>query len=109
MGMGKVNVYSEDGKIVARVQVNTNLDFYDGNNWTSGSTGDHKGLTKLKDGRFVLIHTTQWQGERDYAEIISEKDAIIEILESGNDELLEQFGLQEKAQQMLIPEEETEE
>lgn len=86
--MAKVNVY-EFGEVVARVEYNSNLDFWDGRNWTCGSTGRHKGLTKLKDGRYVLIYGTQWQGERDYAEIITTEEALQEVLQSGNDELLE--------------------
>jgi len=83
-----VNVYEHD-RVVARVKYNACLDYWDGSNWTCGSTGRHKGLTRLKDGRYVLIHGTQWQGERDWAEIISPEQALQEILKSGNVELLE--------------------
>ena len=82
--MSKVPVYDECGNVVARVEYNQNLDYWNGSNWTCGSTGHHRGLTKLKDGRFVLIHGTQWQGERDYADIISERRAIELILESDD-------------------------
>jgi hypothetical protein len=85
-----VNVYDENGRVIAMVEANNNLDWWDGSNWTCGSTGRHKGLTRLADGRYVLIHTTQWQGERDYAEIISEKQALQEILEADAVELLEE-------------------
>ena len=85
-----VNVYDENGRVIAMVKANNNLDWWDGSNWTCGSTGRHKGLTRLSDGRYVLIHTTQWQGERDYAEIISEKQALQEILEADAVELLEE-------------------
>ena len=85
-----VKVYDENGKVIAMVEANNNLDWWDGSNWTCGSTGRHKGLTRLSDGRYVLIHTTQWQGERDYAEIISEKQALQEILEADAVELLEE-------------------
>lgn len=85
-----VNVYDENGRVIAMVEANNNLDRWDGSNWTCGSTGRHKGLTRLSDGRYVLIHTTQWQGERDYAEIISEKQALQEILEADAVELLEE-------------------
>ena len=83
-----IRVYNESGDVVAQVEYNSNLDFWDGSNWTCGSPGRHKGITKLKDGRYVLIHGTQWQGERDYAEVISSEQALQEILRSGNDELL---------------------
>lgn len=83
----KVNVY-QNGTIVARVAYNDNLDYWDGHNRTCGSVGRHKGLTKLRDGRYVLIHGTQWQGEKDWAEIITAEEALQEILKSGNLELL---------------------
>lgn len=52
----RVNVLDENGQVVGRVRYNNNLDWWDGNNWTCGAVGKHKGLTKLKDGRYVLIH-----------------------------------------------------
>lgn len=84
-----VNVY-EDGKVIARVKYTDNLDIWDGHNWCRG-TGRHLGLTRLKDGRFVLVHGTQWEGERPYAEIISEDQALQEILKADNDELLAKY------------------
>ena len=86
----KVNVY-EDAEVIARVEYNNNLDFWDGHNWTCGSTGLHKGLTKLKDGRFVVIHGTQWQGQSDHAEIISADEAAQEILRAEKDDLFEKY------------------
>lgn len=84
----RVKVY-DDGEVVGRVRYNNDLDYWDGRNNTCGSTGRHKGITKLKDGRFVLIHGTQWQGESDSAEVITDQQALQEILKSGNDNLLE--------------------
>ena len=101
--MKKVNVF-EDGQVVARVEYNDNLDYWDGRNYTSGSTGRHKGLAQLQDGRFVLIHGTQWQGERDWAEIITREEATMEILKSENDHLISHFGLEDDYNEMLIPE-----
>lgn len=86
-----IPVTDESGGIVAQVKYTANLDYWDGRNWTCGSTGRHKGLTKLKDGRFVLIHGTQWQNERDTAEIISPEQAVQEILAAGADELFGEF------------------
>jgi len=84
----RVNVY--DGyDVVARVRYNANLDYWDGRNWTSGSTGRHKGVTKLKNGKYVIIHGTQWQGESDHAEIVTPDQALQEILHSGNVDLLD--------------------
>ena len=84
--MGKVAVYDGDD-IVARVEYTNNLDYWDGRNHSCGSVGRHKGLTRLRNGQYVLIRGTQWQGERDHAEIISPSEALQEILSSGNDEL----------------------
>lgn len=87
--MRMVNVY--DGyDVIARVQYNNNLDYWNGHDWTNGGVGRHKGLTRLKNGRYVLIHGTQWQGERDYAEIITANQALQEILHAGRLELLEE-------------------
>jgi hypothetical protein len=89
--MAKVNVY-EDGKVIARVQYNDNLDYWDGKNWTCGSIGRHLGLTRLrKSGQYVLIHGTDFQGEQDRAEIVTDEEAYRAIISSGNIELLEKF------------------
>jgi hypothetical protein len=89
--MAKVNVY-KDGKVIARVGYNSNLDYWDGKNWTCGSMGRHLGLTRLrKSGQYVLIHGTDFLGEQDRAEIISDEEAYQQILTSGNIELLEKF------------------
>ena len=107
----RVNVYKDEfmEEVVARVRYNQNLDFWDGRNFTCGSTGRHKGLTKLKDGRYVLIHGTQWQGEKDYAIVISAEQALQEILKSGNLDLLEtkKFReLKELYEKQMVAEEE---
>lgn len=89
----RVNVYSSEydtgGTVVARVRYNAILDYWDGRNWTNGGTGMHKGLTKLRDGRYVIIIGTQWQGQRDYAYVVDKEEALQEILRSGNMELLD--------------------
>jgi len=90
-----VNVYDEDGEIIAEVKYNSNLDYWDGRNMTSGSTGRHKGITRLKDGRYVLINGTQWQGEKDHAGIITPEMALQEILRSGNTGLLDEEKFKE--------------
>ena len=86
-----VPVY-DNGVCVARVQYNNALDFWNGSNWTSGSTGRHLGITRLKKTKqFVLIYGTQWQGERDYGEIVSDEEALQAILRSNNDALLKKY------------------
>lgn len=108
--MSKVNVYSESGEVVASVEYNSNLDFYDGSNYTCGSTGRHQGLTKLKDGRYVLIHGTEWEGERNTAEVVTADEALQAILSSDNDELLEESRFSElKAMSEDMTEEDDEE
>lgn len=89
--MSKVNVYEGLGGygIVARVERNDILDYWDGSNWTSGSTGHHLGITRLRDGRYVLIYGTQWQGERDSAEVVTDEEALQAILRSDHEELLD--------------------
>jgi hypothetical protein len=86
----RINVYEDEysNKIIARVRYNSNLDYWDGRNWSNGGVGLHKGLTKLKDGRYVLIYGTNWQGDKDCGTIISKEDALQEILKSQNFELL---------------------
>ena len=98
-----VNVY-EGYKVIARVRYSNNLDVWDGHNWSCGRVGHHKGITQLKDGRFVLIHGSDWQGEQDAGEIITAGQAVQEILEAGKDELLEKFGLEKIARESLIEE-----
>jgi putative transposon-encoded protein len=81
--MAKVPVYDE-GEVVARVEYNSNLDFWDGRNWTSGSTGRHLGYTRLKSGKFVLIHGTQWQGERASAEVVTPEEIVQAAARTGH-------------------------
>jgi hypothetical protein len=88
----RVNVYAnqyELNEVIARVRYNQNLDFWDGRNWQNEGTGRHKGITKLKDGRYVIIIGTDWQGERDYAYIVNAEDALQEILKAQRLELLD--------------------
>ncbi len=81
----------ENGEVVGEVEYNSNLDYWDGSNYTCGGAGRHKGLTQLSDGRYVLIHGSQWQGERNYAEVINEVRAVQEILKSGNIDLFDKY------------------
>ena len=93
----RVNVYAGEElreKILARVRYNSLLDYWDGGSFTNGGVGMHKGITRLKDGRYVIIISSQWQGSRDYGYIVPAEEALQEILESGNEHLLdnEKFG-----------------
>ena len=97
-----VNVY-KNGEIIADVNYNNNLDVWNGQNWQSGGPGKHKGLTRLEDGRFVLIHGSDWQGVEDYAEVITPEEALQEILKSSLD-LLDEFDLRDDYKQKLVKE-----
>lgn len=91
---GRIPVYDidEDGEqhAIARVRYNQRLDYWDGHNWGSGYPGCHLGITMLKDGRYVLIHGTQWQGARDYAEVVTDQEALDAIMRTDHQELLEE-------------------
>jgi len=82
--MSKVPVFDEEGKVVARVEYNDRLDFWDGRNMTCGSTGRHLGYTKLKSGSYVLIHGSQWQDERAHGEIVSAEELIQAAARNGH-------------------------
>lgn len=108
----RVNVYEGEERqeqVIARVRYNEDLDYWDGNNWTNGGTGMHKGITKLADGRYVIIIGSQWQGARDYGYVVSPEEALQEILKSGSEKLLEskKFAeLKEVYENSLVAEEE---
>ena len=87
--MSKVSVRNDNNEVVARVEFNRNLDHWDGRNWSCGATGRHLGLTRLRDGRYVLIHGTDWQGERDSAESVSADTALQAIMHAEQFELLD--------------------
>ncbi len=99
-----VNVFGDE-KVIGQVDYNDNLDHWDGNNHTCGSTGRHKGLTVLQSGQYVLIHGSQWEGEQNSAEVITAEQALREILVSGNEELFQDFPeLEELKEKILIAE-----
>lgn len=86
----RVNVYNEyRDQVIGRVRYNADLDYWDGRNFSNGGVGKHKGIARLKDGRYVIIYGTQWQGEKDYALVVDDNTALQEILKSGNEHLLE--------------------
>lgn len=111
--MSKVNVYANEvdrlypGTIIARVEYNNKLDYWDGHNWTNGGVGRHLGITRLRDGQYVLIYGTQHQGEQCYGLTVTDREALNEILRSGNEELLEKKKfepLKKLMKEALIPE-----
>lgn len=90
--MGQVRLFDDNGEAIGMVEYTANLDHWDGSNQTSGDTGRHLGIGRLKDGRFYVCHGTQWQGERDSANIIPEVDAKELCLRHNPDVYEEIFG-----------------
>lgn len=84
-----VNIYDNNGDVIGIVEYNNNLDVWNGQNYQNGGTGRHLGITRVSDGSYVLIYGTDWQGERDHAELISEKEAFQKIMKYSP-ELLEE-------------------
>lgn len=96
----RINVYacdSFDEKVIARVRMNRNLDYFDGRQYMNGGIGCHLGITRLKAGfyagRYVLIKTTDYKNEgiRDYGHLVSDERALQEILKSNNLRLLDMY------------------
>lgn len=80
----------EDGRVIGRVNESRNLDYWDGNNFTNGGVGRHLGLTVRRNGDYVFIYTSQWQGDQPWAEVVDEDEAIQAILRADAIELLEE-------------------
>lgn len=74
-----VNVYEND-ELIATVKYNHNLDIWNGSNYQNGGTGRHLGITRLMDGRYVLIYGSDWAGDTDTAIIIDERTAYEKIM-----------------------------
>ena len=112
-----VNVY-EDNEIIARVHYNEKLDVRDARgNWTApegpwpSGTGRHLGITMLKDGTYVLVYGSDWQGDKDYAETVSQDVALRAVLESESyfsekefEKLLKQLKLTERYNALMSKE-----
>ena len=86
--MERLPVLNDEGTVIAMVKYTENLDTWDGHNMSAGSMGVHLGITKLKNGIYVLIHGTNWAGQRDTAEIVPPSLALNLILKTGHEELL---------------------
>ncbi|MGP0689805.1 hypothetical protein ACW5UC_24985 [Priestia aryabhattai] len=86
----RVSVYEnlEKKEVISRVRYNASLDYWNGKENSNGGKGYHKGITKLKDGRYVIIYGSDWQGDKDYGIVVSAEEALEEILKSGNNALL---------------------
>jgi len=88
--MTTVNVWASEGdrRVIAMVNYQNNLDCWSGHSSTNGGIGRHKGITKLKDDRHVIIYGTEHPNEKDYALVVTPEKALQEILESGHTYLL---------------------
>lgn len=89
----RISVFETDKNLykmkpIARVRYNAILDYWNGMAWQNGGIGLHKGLTVLKDGRYVLIEGSDFVNDKDIAFIISKDEALRQILKSGNVDLL---------------------
>ncbi len=91
--MKKVTVYNHEAIVVGRVNYNENLV-----SWKNPSP-DSVGMTKLRTGDFVLItkyRNRRWNAPSPYifmGELISEKEAVELIRNSGNLHLLKKYGI----------------
>lgn len=86
-----IPVTDESGEIIAQVESNNRLDYWNGSNWTSGELGRHIGFTSLPDGRYVLIHGTQWAKEQPSAEVVSAERIVKEAIRTGNQDELKEY------------------
>lgn len=92
----KINVY-EDGEIIENVSLSRNLDYWD-NEYNCMCNGDfdmHRGVTRLTDGRIVIIFSfsnNNYGGIiiEDYGMVITKEQAIEYIVESGQLHILNQ-------------------
>lgn len=88
--MNRIKVFEDyygRHEVVSRVNCNTYLDYWDGRNYTNGGCESHLGITKLRDGRFVLIYSCLY-GD-NYAIVVDDFDAAYQIWKSGNTYLLD--------------------
>jgi hypothetical protein len=84
----RIPVYNDSGDIVGTVRYNANLDYWDGHTWSNGGICNHKGISRLKNGEYVIITGSDFEGERDKAKVTTPENALQEILKSGNGDLL---------------------
>lgn len=71
------------------------LDNFDGTNLYNGRIGKHKGLTKLRDGRYAVILAYDDTRLRTFGYVVSDEQALEEIKLAKKLELLENIKYQE--------------
>lgn len=109
-----VKVYQNESRenLIGVINYNENLDYVVGSNRQNGGFGMDKGITKLKDGSYVIIVGSNWDGAESYAYVVDDKEALDEIVNSYNLELLEKGRfkrLRELYEKTMLIEDEDEE
>ena len=72
--MRRVKVYDDQSRVVARVRYNSNLGIY-------GNYEGYRGVTRLRDGRYVILVLWPKEGD-DYGYVVSPGEALRIILRS---------------------------
>lgn len=85
-------IVNENEIKIGRVRCTTNLDFWNGEYMSCGKKGQHLGLTKLRDGRFVLVYSfDDFINKKPYTDVISRERALEVINEYKHRELLKTY------------------
>jgi len=84
-------------KPISRVRYNNDLDCWDGSNFKGSGcgVGINKGITKMMDGRYVILYSSLFKGNKDYGLVVTEEDALLEIINSNNLHLLDRVKYRE--------------
>ena len=56
-----------------KAQVIASNEYWDGSNWERGGRNTH--LYRTQAGRYFVVHSTQWQGERTNLEPMTQEEA----------------------------------
>ena len=84
-----VPVFDRDNRYTGiDVEIVTNLDDFETGD--DGFSGVHAGITKLPDGRYVFMRTSQWEGDTNWGDVVTPAEALWLILDRGHEELLQQ-------------------
>ncbi len=79
-------------QIIGEVPSNDQLDYLVNTNWQNGGVGRHLGFGFWeRTNEYYLVHGTNWQGETDWAEIVTADRIVKEIIKSDNLEILEGY------------------
>jgi hypothetical protein len=71
----------EDGTVVDTEKATKHWEedsYHDGSNFISKATGGqwtHEDLYRSRKGRYYIVHSSQWQGSKPYAEWVSQREA----------------------------------